>query len=1303
MAGKGNRALHLGALAAAAFMATCSGSGGAPNGGDVAPGERLGHTAAALVSTANLRLQEYTSSCGDNEVQDVFQVVNNGTTSIRVSDISIKLWVDETSANSIVASVNDGGCVSRHGASSPDCAGGVVHGVTATAVKMASACGPAPNQQANWEVTITNTSSVSLPPGQAWHKLRTDISLSGHGCTHFSPGTADWYSGCLGGSFADTTHTALYVQGGLVTASTGVPPSCVAPSGTQPVPGSLPPQIANGTFPLVGPLPGTTPITVTISLPLVPQQPGLPPIDDFVDSLYDPTSPNYHQYLTPSQFADAYGADPGSYAQVQSFATAAGLTVTDTYPSRNLLVVSGPASAVESAFFLTMNLYARPDGSVFYAPANDPSVNLAVPLYHIGGLDSYAVPVGASSSGSGPAGCVAITDPGGAHPIPAQTKEFGGSDFKKAYLNSTAQGLFGDHQTLAIIAFDSYDPLDLAAYKNEFNPSATYNVTQIPVIGSPCTTPADCLAGQSCTSGTCREPGAPNGTAPFAPGGNTVDVAGAVEVVLASVPNATVNVYEVSPIPPGGGSVLSSAAYEKVLAAAANETTSPAQVISNSFVWQSLVFDPTIANIFRQYAVQGQSFFQAAGDLGSYVSTGPAADVIANGSLGSVGGQFVPDPIADSALMTVVGATGLTADPVTHVRTAETTWNDSALRGPANATYNAVTGGGLCKGQTGYPALPAPRYQQTLTLSSEIATAQAASGSPFRVRMIPDVSVVGAQISVYARGGFQIDCQEGTSFAAPIWASFAALINQNAGFTPFGHVPTLGYANPKLYNATADLNDINDGSDNDYAATSDGAGAQFHAGTGYDLATGLGSPGNALVGAAALQSQSCMPGANLTALVQGQNVVAYIPNGSWTESTTPDLRVVMIEGNAFPGSVTPYDPSVCNGTNCSCDANGCTIFTTPGDAVNTCSGDSVSGKVVCTGNSNHIYLINGLTISQTMTISPAPQLEFFSGNEFTGCQTCNVAVDPTTHNAFVSIGTGAGAALQPIIGATAPSGSPSFGTSINMNGASETSEGIMIDPTRQLLLSPNEEGDFQAVQFNTSETTSTVYDFNVSGAPIFDQAAEDCSTGIALASVEIFGTSTGGTTQLFLLDLTQAPFPGGGSWSPPANAYNLLTVPEFSAFVAGTDALTIASPSHLGAITGEFGGNAFGVFLLPASSGIQQPNLQDYVVAQFPTTPDGHAWAMGLDPHTLTSYTSPNNNKQYAVFQDDWDGNGARTYLAVVDMARLLFEVPRSDGLTPSTGTTSHTIDAATLQAPGMTCNGPPAGTPGCVVGWVHN
>ena len=79
-----------------------------------------------------------------------------------------------------------------------------------------SACGPGPQQQANWEITVSNSDKASLAPGATWSNLQSQVHLANFG--NFSPGTADWYSSCVSGSngtYVNAGTFALYVSGQL--------------------------------------------------------------------------------------------------------------------------------------------------------------------------------------------------------------------------------------------------------------------------------------------------------------------------------------------------------------------------------------------------------------------------------------------------------------------------------------------------------------------------------------------------------------------------------------------------------------------------------------------------------------------------------------------------------------------------------------------------------------------------------------------------------------------------------------------------------------------------------------------------------------------------------------------------------------------------------------------------------------------------------------------------------------------------------------------------------------------------------
>ena len=254
---------------------------------------------------------------------------------------------------------------------------------------------------------------------------------------------------------------------------------------------------------------------------------------------------------------------------------------------------------------------------------------------------------------------------------------------------------------------------------------------------------------------------------------------------------------------------------------------------------------------------------------------------------------------------------------------------------------------------------------------------------------------------------------------------------------------------------------------------------------------------------------------------------------------------------------------------------------------------------------------------------------------------CGVVVDSTTNRALITIGLS--------------SGGPGGYQFLDLAAAhlrrpflpeAETSEDVSIDPIRHLVLSPNEQNNYQIL--NTTTSTAAIFnniDFATSGAP--DSAGEDCTTGIALSTHE-------GTGNLYIADLTQAVFTPGtpGTWTDAASQTQVF--PEFESFSAGTNGISVAPGTHLGVVTGEFGGNVEGVIQLPSTSGTGTPAVLDWVAFTVPNTPADVPWSEGLDPHTVTAYVSPNSHKAYGVLE-----NGDFSFVAIVDLQGLL-SAPRT-------------------------------------------
>lgn len=162
------------------------------------------------------------------------------------------------------------------------------------------------------------------------------------------------------------------------------PPTCPAHQQLQ---GHISPKIANA--PLVGPVPGTTIIQLSIGMPLRNEQ----ELQREVKEISDPYSPCYRHYLTQEQLVAAFSPTESDYQSLINWAVSKGLSVVSTYSNRILLTVRGTVAAVNQALCITLSYYLRPDGSEFYGPDREPSLDLTATVEYIGGLNNYFVPI----------------------------------------------------------------------------------------------------------------------------------------------------------------------------------------------------------------------------------------------------------------------------------------------------------------------------------------------------------------------------------------------------------------------------------------------------------------------------------------------------------------------------------------------------------------------------------------------------------------------------------------------------------------------------------------------------------------------------------------------------------------------------------------------------------------------------------------------------------------------------------------------------------------------------------------------
>ena len=139
----------------------------------------------------------------------------------------------------------------------------------------------------------------------------------------------------------------------------------------------------------VGRLPSGQVMRLVLVLPLRHQ----PELENFLQELYDPSSPSYRQFLTVEEFTARFGPSQEDYDAVIHFAKANGFTVVGTSRNRHERGCHGPVANIEKALHVTMGVYQHPtENRTFFAPDREPTVDLPFQLWHIAGLDNYSIP-----------------------------------------------------------------------------------------------------------------------------------------------------------------------------------------------------------------------------------------------------------------------------------------------------------------------------------------------------------------------------------------------------------------------------------------------------------------------------------------------------------------------------------------------------------------------------------------------------------------------------------------------------------------------------------------------------------------------------------------------------------------------------------------------------------------------------------------------------------------------------------------------------------------------------------------------
>jgi subtilase family serine protease len=534
--------------------------------------------------------------------------------------------------------------------------------------------------------------------------------------------------------------------------------------------------------------------TLTLAIPLKVKNPKA--LDAALADLYDPTSPNFHHFLSPAAFTSQF-VDTSARQQVADHLRSERLAVHDS-GTGTVIGATGNVATVERAFNVTLSDYKDASGHIFSTSNKTPALpsSVAAHVQGILGLNTAVVdtphfivapvqgvspvPTHATSNDApalvGAAGCpdaVAASYHLNQAYTPNQIASwYGFGSFSRSGVN-------GENQTVALFEEDDYRDANVQAYAGCFGDNAT--VARIPVDG---------------------------GTTP---GSGEIEVELDIDILLGMAPRlGQVLVYESA-----NNDAAAIDQYQRI----ANDDA--AQVVSTS--WGTCEQNRTGARlnaeyaIFQQMAAQGQSMFAAAGDNGSQDC---GTDTLA-----------VDDP-ASQPYVTGVGGTKLDlgcspCGPIFEY----SAWNDGIN------SYGA--GGG------GLSAIWAkPSYQTGPGTTNSYSNG---------MRQVPDVSASADPIYGYlvfvhdatncpiATKSGATDCFlsiGGTSASAPLWASIALLTNQ---YLAVRGQPRLGFMNPPLYRLLAGnqvFPDVTEGGNcREYSCNGVYPATYF-----YDQATGIGPP-----------------------------------------------------------------------------------------------------------------------------------------------------------------------------------------------------------------------------------------------------------------------------------------------------------------------------------------------------------------------------------------------------------------------------------------------------------------------------
>jgi subtilase family serine protease len=566
----------------------------------------------------------------------------------------------------------------------------------------------------------------------------------------------------------------------------------------------------------LGRLAGATRLRVLVTLK---PQTGLA---GFAQAITTPGSSLYHHYLSVSQFRRQFGASQATIKAVTDSLRTAGLDPGRVSADGLGIAVDASSSRLSRAFNTSFARLRLPSGRVAFTNTSAPDLAAAVAphILAILGLNSLDPPLSTdlargrsvrrsarnlrahiSASGGPTNSCVqdgSAGGPGSTYWDADQVAQVYG--FSGYY----AAGDEGAGQTIALLELEPNLSSDISEYETCYDVAPTINYE-----------PVDGGAGSA--------------------GSGSGEAALDIEQVIGLAPKATLDVYQAPNFDSNSGDV---AALQAMVDNPAVNIISDSWGACESYTESYTTSSTDLASenvLFEQAATEGKTVFAASGDTGS-------SGCYDNNQSSALA---VSDP-ASQPYVTGTGGTSLTGSGTVPDAATQSVWND--------AGSDAASGGGVSS------AWPMPTWQSSaasalnvIGADSSATPCRAASGS--YCREVPDVSADGDP-----QTGYPIYCSStcatpgdpsangawivvgGTSAVAPLWAAYTALVNDSS----VCNRSPIGFANPLLYEAAdnayaSNFTDIADAGNND-AGTTGYEGGLYPVGSGYDMATGLGTP-----------------------------------------------------------------------------------------------------------------------------------------------------------------------------------------------------------------------------------------------------------------------------------------------------------------------------------------------------------------------------------------------------------------------------------------------------------------------------